>query len=161
MTSKNNHKISISLAKINDKDALMKLAQQAHNESVFADMPFSAVKFSAFYDKIINKKAICLVARINDEIVGFIYATLGSYFIADSRPIATVSVIYIKKQIRDTLAGGKVAMRLVKSAKKFAKDHGVSHLLFHVTSGISIANTDRFFRKIGAKTLGGNYAFKL
>jgi hypothetical protein len=42
-----------------------------------------------------------------------------------------------------------------------SKKEKVKRMLTHVTSGANISLTDRFFRKIGAKTLGGNYAFKL
>jgi hypothetical protein len=51
--------------------------------------------------------------------------------------------------------------KLFKAVKQIAKKEKVKRMLTHVTSGANISLTDRFFRKIGVKTLGGNYAFKL
>jgi hypothetical protein len=41
-----------------------------------------------------------------------------------------------------------------KGVKQIAKKEKVKRMLTHVISGANISLTDRFFRKIGAKTLG-------
>lgn len=153
--------INIGFIKRQDKPHVLQLAKQDHAESAFSSMAFSSDKFDSIFNKVLDRAAIGLLARIDQKPVGFIYVTLGEYFVADARPIATVNVLYVKKSIRYSLVGGKVALKLIRSVQKIANDQEATHLLFHVTSGTNIAKTDRFFRKLGAITLGGNYLFKI
>ena len=153
--------IDIDVIQPKDKTEVLQLAQQDHAESVFAEMLFSQQKFDVIFDKILNHKAIGLLARVGQQPVGFVYVTLGEYFVSDARPIATVNALYVKAPVRHSLIGGKVAIQLIQSVKRIAQDHQATHLLFHVTSAINISKTDRFFRKLGAMTLGGNYLFRI
>ena len=113
------------------------------------------------FDTTKNKPALGLVAKIDGKAIDFSYATIGEYFIGENDKIVTIIVLYVKSEIRHSLMGGKVALKLFKAVKQIAKKEKVKHMLTHVISGANISLTDRFFRKIGAKTLGGNYAFKL
>jgi hypothetical protein len=127
----------------------------------FGSIPFSEQKFDVLLGKVLDKKAIGLVAKIGNEIVGFSYASIGEYFIGEKDKVATVMVLYTSKRIKRTLVRGKVFFKLFKTLEQIAKKENVKYLLTHVTSGVNIKSTDKFFRKIGGKTLGGNYLFKL
>ena len=153
--------INIGFVKRQDKPCVLQLAKQDHAESAFSSMAFSPTKFDSIFNKVLDRVAIGLLARIDEKPVGFIYVTLGEYFASDAKPIATVNVLYVAREIRHSLVGGKVALKLIRAVQKIAQDQKATHLLFHVTSGINIAKSDRFFRKLGATTLGGNYLFKI
>ncbi len=43
----------------------------------------------------------------------------------------------------------------------WAKAMGASYVIYHATSGTNPASSDRFFRKLGMTTLGGNYGIKI
>lgn len=153
--------IVISQATKDDRDDLLYLAKEDHLSSIFGSIPFSEKKFDAMLSKTLDKKAIGLVAKIDNEIVGFSYASIGEYFIGKQDKVATVMVLYTSKKIKKTLVRGKVFFRLFKALEQIAKKEDVSYLLTHVTSGVNIKASDTFFRKIGGKTIGGNYLFKL
>jgi GNAT superfamily N-acetyltransferase len=57
--------------------------------------------------------------------------------------------------------GGKVAVKLVKAIETWAKSRGAHLILYHVTSGRGGSGIDRFFRKMGMTTLGGNYGVRI
>lgn len=146
---------------LEDREDVFWLTQQEHAASAFSSMPLGQHKFDLIFDKIVNREAIGLLARIGREPAGFIYVTIGKYFLSDADPIATVNALYVSTKARHGLIGGKIAISLIRSAQSIAQDQQATHLLFHVTSGINIMKTDRFFRKLGATTLGGNYLFKI
>ncbi|WP_417684567.1 hypothetical protein [Roseibium sp.] len=56
-----------------------------------------------------------------------------------------------------TLLSGKVALWLVQALRHWARTRDCAHLLCHVTNGENAAEADRFFRRCGMKTVGGNY----
>ena len=58
---------------------------------------------------------------------------------------------------RSGLLGGKIALRLVRGIEVWERKQRANVILYHVTSGKNVANIDRFFRKVGMTTLGGNY----
>jgi len=155
--------IRIARATPNDRPAIMALARADHAESIFGDLVFSERKFSTLFDKSIDQPNSCLtlLAAIGGEIVGFLYCTLGQYFIAEDGVIANVNVVYVDQRLRQSLLGGKVALRLVRGVSKWARAQGAYLVMFYVTSGTAIAKTDRFFRKLGMTSLGGNYAMRL
>lgn len=154
--------LTIRRAETSDKSKIMTLASLDHAESIFGDLTFSEKKFSTQFDKSLTQpeRCITLKAEIKGEIVGFLYCTLGEYFIAEDNVQANVHVVYVNEDIRKSLLGGKVAVKLVKAITKWAKAQGAQHVFFYVTSGTRIAQTDAFFRKMGLTTLGGNYVVR-
>lgn len=154
---------SIARAELSDKGSIMALARQVHEESAFSEMTFSEKKFSAQFDRSLThpERCITLKAEWQGSIAGFLYCNLGEYFIADDNLQANVHVVYVKSEFRESLLGGKIAVKLVRGITKWAKHQGVQHVFFYVTSGAHIAQTDAFFRKMGLTTLGGNYVVRL
>ncbi|MCV0426752.1 MAG: GNAT family N-acetyltransferase, partial [Roseibium sp.] len=61
------------------------------------------------------------------------------------------------QKLSGTLLGGKVALRLVQAVRQWAKERNCEHLMVHVTNGVEVQDVDRFFRRCGMKTVGGNY----
>ena len=102
-----------------------------------------------------------LKVSFGDEIVGFCYALLGGYYIGENAKVVTVITIAIVPKIRSKVLGGKAALRLTRGIEIWAKSMGASYVLYHATSGINPTSSDRFFRKLGMVTLGGNYGVRL
>ena len=165
MAQDSKQKGSIRIARVEkaDQQAVMELARRAHEESIFRDLPFSEKKYSALFDRCVSQPGRCLglKAEVNGEIAGFLYCNLGEYYIADEGVIASVNVIYCTEELRKSLLGGKVAALLVRSVARWAKAQGAYLVTFYVTSGIRMSSTDKFFRRMGLTTLGGNYAIRV
>lgn len=59
------------------------------------------------------------------------------------------------------LLGYGYALRLTRGIEIWAKGMGATYVLYHATSGTNPTSSDRFFRKLGMTTLGGNYGVRL
>ena len=62
---------------------------------------------------------------------------------------------------RSGLLGGKIALRLLRGIEVWARKQRANVIPYHVTSGKNVASTDKFFRKVGMATLGGNYGIRI
>jgi hypothetical protein len=106
-----------------------------------------------------NKPALGLVAKIDGKAIGFSYATIGEYFIGENDKIATIIVLSVKSEIRHSLMGGKVALKLFKAVKQIAKKEKVKRMLTHVTSGANISSNKIFTYRCITKTNGFSVNF--
>ncbi|MEM9309691.1 MAG: hypothetical protein AAGA74_20545 [Pseudomonadota bacterium] len=138
------------------------LIRNAHEDSVFGEIPFSDAKFGKSFDKtlVAPGQHLGLVVTLNERVLGCCYCSLGGYFIGEGAQIVSVTTFNIDRGCVASLLGGKVALRLAKSIETWARANEATHVLYHVTAGIEIARPDRFFRKIGMRQLGGNYGFE-
>lgn len=143
-----------------DRHRVCELARLAHEESLFGDIPFSERKFYASFDNTIEEPDVFLGLKVHldGKIVGFCYAQLGGFYIGEDAKVVTVISLVTDPDVRAKVVGGKAALRLVKGIELWAKTMKANHVLFHVTSGTDPVGADRFFRKLGMRTLGGNYA---
>ena len=98
---------------------------------------------------------------LGDKILGFSYAYIGGYFIGEGARVVTVNTINVDQSARSGLLGGKIALRLVRGIEVWARKQRANVILYHVTSGKNVASTDKFFRKVGMTTLGGNYGIRI
>ena len=143
-----------------DCDVVYRLASLAHGESFFSDIPFSREKFYRAFDNTITEPDTYLGLKISVEgrIVGFCYALLGGFYIGEEAKIVTVITIAVDPIVRTSMLGGKAALKLTRAVELWGKAMNASHVLYHATSGTNPSMSDRFFRKLGMTTLGGNYA---
>ena len=146
-----------------DREAVCTLARLTHEQSLFADIPFSEGKFYSALDNTIENPDtyLGLKVSIGDEIIGFCYAVLGGYYIGEGAKIVTVITIATAPKIRSSMLGGKAALRLTRAIEIWANSMKASYVLYHATSGINPTSTDRFFRKLGMTALGGNYGVRI
>lgn len=163
LENRKNSAITIRTVENRDRDMLLQLARTEHQESALQGIRFSSKKFSDLFDKVNENPHFCtaLVAEQQGRLLGFLYCTLGEYFIGEGGLIASVHTIYVDRTVRSSLLSGKVAVRLVRAITKWASLRKADYVMFHATSGINISQTDKFFRKVGLTTLGGNYICKL
>ncbi|WP_227271570.1 GNAT family N-acetyltransferase [Roseobacter weihaiensis] len=139
------------------------LTRSVHEKSLFGDIPFSDAKLNRAFDKTLKvpERHLGLVVSLDGRVLGCCYCALGDYFIGEGARIVTVNALCVEPEVSDGLLGGKVALRLAKGIEVWARSQQATHILYHVTAGIEIARADRFFRKIGMRQLGGNYAFEM
>ena len=142
-----------------DRYRVCELARMAHEESLFGDIPFSETKFFAQFDNTIEEphEFLGLKVHLDGHIIGFCYAQLGGFYIGEGAKIVTVISLVTDPEVRAKVLGGKAALKLTKGIEVWAKAMGAAHVMYHVTSGTSPVGSDRFFRRLGMRTLGGNY----
>lgn len=139
------------------------LARLAHAESLFSDIAFSEAKFLDVFDSTLEEPNANLGLKVSfgGRIVGFSHALLGEHSLGDGVKVVTVTAIATVPEIRSRILGGRAALRLVRGVKTWAEGMEASYIIYHAASGTNPTNSDRFFRKLGMTTLGGNYGAKL
>nr|WP_319512887.1 hypothetical protein [uncultured Cohaesibacter sp.] len=162
MSSAKKPRITLRQATIADLDTLVAFCRDAHEESYLSGIPFSEEKAFKLMTNCVSDEhpnLISILAEANEKPVGYLCAAAGEYYVGTETLLTTVHVIHVTQSIRRSLLGGKVAIRLVRGIKQWSDQIGAKHLLFHITSDIRPAQNDRFMRKMGFRTLGGNYAW--
>ena len=156
------HLLISRVAKL-DQDTARAFAKAAHQESIFGQIPFSPEKFDRFFQKTIDDpdRNLGVKAMRDGDMLGLAHCYMGGDFIGEGARVASVNMINVAKPVRGTFLGGKVALKLVRAVLDWAKLRDAHLVLFYVSSGEHIAKTDRFFRKLGAVGLGGNYGVKI
>lgn len=146
-----------------DRRQVCDLARLVHEESFFSDIAFSEAKFFKALDNTLHEPDTYLGLKVSlgSEIVGFCYALLGGYYIGEDAKVVTVITIAVAPETRSRILGGKAALRLTRGIEIWAKGMGASYVLYHATSGTNPTSSDRFFRRLGMTTLGGNYGAKI
>ncbi|MEJ8476856.1 hypothetical protein [Roseibium algae] len=161
------------------------LARASHERTLFRDIPFSEDKARSIFERATSQPerygllyavlptkisdesedaasaagtAVSLSDEHNNSLLGFVSVYAGEYFLGEGTLIATVQTLNIAPHLSGSLLGGKVALRLVQAVRHWAKTRSCEHVLFHVTNGVDAPAADRFFRRCGMKTVGGNYA---
>ncbi len=161
--TRNSGRILVRLARDSEADfnAAFDLVRDAHNRTIFRDIPFSERKARALFDKVVRQpdQHGLLLATLNEEEkpVGFASLNAGEYFLGEGALVCSVTGLYYDSSLSGTMLAGKVALRLMQAIRQWAKERNCSHILVHVTNGISAAESDQFFRRCGLKTVGGNY----
>lgn len=142
------------------------LAREAHQNTIFRDIAFSEEKARAIFEKATAQpNQFGLIYAVpgggeplaEDSLYGFASVHAGEYFLGSGTLIATVQTLNISQKLSGTMLAGKVALRLMKAIRLWAKERGCSHILVHVTNGMSVSESDQFFRRCGLNTVGGNY----
>ncbi len=156
-------RILVRLARDSEADftAAFDLVRDAHERTIFRDIPFSERKARALFDKVVRQpdQHGLLLATLNEaeKPVGFASLNAGEYFLGEGALVCSVTGLYYSSSLTGSMLAGKVALRLMQAIRQWAKERNCSHILVHVTNGMSAAESDQFFRRCGLKTVGGNY----
>ncbi len=146
-----------------DVDLVLPLARELHEDSRFAEIPFSQDKCQRGLMRAIKAPAShgLLMAVKAQEPVGFLYCTAGEFMAGTGSLIVTVHTFCVSRRWRGTAPGGRAALGLLNGAVRWAKARQAREIMIHVTSGIDIRRTDRFLCRAGFVTIGANYALGL
>lgn len=142
-----------------DLPSIVALAKEAHEESHFGDIAFSASKvrkiaLAAFDDP--SRHAVILAER-NEQPVGFVYCSVGEFYIGSDVLLTTIHNMNVSKAIRSNLSGGRAALRLFRGVEIWSEARESKRILFHVTSNVNLAQTHKLAKRIGYKFIGGSY----
>lgn len=159
----NSSRIVVRLARDTEADfaAAFDLVKDAHERTIFRDIPFSERKARALFDKVIQQPdqhglLLAMLAEV-EKPVGFASLNAGEYFLGEGSLVCSVTGLYYNSSLSGTMLAGKVALRLMQAVRQWAKERRCGHILVHVTNGMSAAQSDQFFRRFGLKVVGGNY----
>ncbi|MEP4111846.1 MAG: GNAT family N-acetyltransferase, partial [Sneathiella sp.] len=141
---------------LNDINLLFPLGKIASEEPSFNLSNFDLNKRKKVYEEWLEnkKKYVILIAEQEGEAIGFLTAWAGRHYLSKTDVAATVTAFFVLPEKR----GGFAALKLIDGFRQWAKNRDAKSIHIHVTSGIRIRETDRFLRKIGFRSMGGNYA---
>ncbi|UWQ09115.1 hypothetical protein K3X41_05875 [Aliiroseovarius crassostreae] len=99
-----------------DIPKLVDLARDAHAESRFSYIPFSADKIRKIAERATEdeKRHAVMLAEKDCVPVGFAYCSVGEYHIGTDVLRTTIHNINVSRDVRMTLSGGRVAMGLFR-----------------------------------------------
>jgi hypothetical protein len=116
----------------------LNLCEAAHRETRFGDIPFSPMKTRKLLAQALanKKRHLLAVAEVKGRPVGFVFASVGEYFVGTGALIVTINTIYTSQSLRRSLLGGRAAVGLFKAVGQWAKGIDAREVLLHATSGI-------------------------
>lgn len=159
----NKNRLIIASAKNKeDVESVSFLVEQAHDESWFRDYPYSQEKQNKFLMNSLHSpdKNILLIARYDGLPIGVLFAACDEYILGYDFLMTNVYGLYVEKKFRGSLLGGRAAVGMLKICLRWSKSKGSRELMIHATAAINSARTDKFFRKLRFRYLGGNFSLR-
>lgn len=140
-----------------DEAAMIDLGREAFLATRMGRHPFNEDRTRELIRKgMAGNAAVLLVARRGAEDVGFIAGQIGPALFSTALT-ATVVAFYV----RPSVLNGQAAVKLLHAFRNWAENTGANEMQVHVTSGIKMAGTDTFMRRIGFQQTGGNYVMEI
>ena len=97
------------------------------------------------------------LATKGDTPLGMLYCSTGEYHIGTDILLTIIHNISVRRDVRECLSGGRVALGLLSGAKSWSKARGAKEILLHVTSGVDLARSHKFAKRMGFQFVGGSY----
>ncbi len=146
------------LATLADVDALYPLGYAAYHEARYSAHPFDETKARQLSLRAVSdrERQAVIVAERDGQLVGYCWGMAGEAMF--SRAIlGTIASIYVQPAARN----GFAAVKLLHAFRNWARIKGCVEIHLNVTTGIRLARTDRFLRRLGFQQTGGNYILGL
>lgn len=133
---------------------VMQLAKAMHVESPFYNRyPFSEEKVRRLYQVFLeNPDWLCVVAELDEKIIGFLAVTIVPTFFGDARFVEDIS-FYVDPKYRGTSA----ALRLVRAVEAWAIANNVAAIRVGITTGTNPGPAGNFFLRLGYEESGRLY----
>lgn len=145
-----------------DVPAMIKLGRFAHGESRFAPFPYDEAKLREGLPALIalqngRGSHLCLLVENREgRLIGMLIGELAEYFFTRSRSANSI-FLWVDPSYR----GGAAAIRLIRAFFDWGAKSGAVEVTVPIASGVRVARTDRFLRRIGFVQTGGNYSIPL
>jgi hypothetical protein len=151
-------RVTVRFAKTEaDARNVVELGRESFQLTRMSGHPFDEERALALARKgMAGGSAVLLVARRGTEDVGFAAGQIGAALFSAART-ATVVAFYV----RPSVLNGEAALKLIQAFRNWAEAAKADEIQLHVTSGVKMAETDRFMRRIGFRQTGGNYVQEL
>lgn len=118
----------------------------AESEFNYADLNENKI-----FELFKNKNVKYFLATKEKKIIGFIGFIAHEYFYSNRKRVSDLG-FYVKKQFRGT----KTALLLLKKAEEWIKSIGIEDIHLGQTTANEIEKTQKFYNKLGYKTVGFN-----
>lgn len=140
-----------------DIPALVRLGYLIHAESKFSTLDFEPDKVRRTLEGIIESGKgthCCFIATsAEEELIGVFIGCIEEYFFSTSLMAHSI-LIYVHPKWR----GSAAALKFIHAFRNWATNRGAIEICIGVASGVTIARTDRFLRRLGFAVTGGNYS---
>jgi hypothetical protein len=107
------------MAEAADIPSLVQLAREAHEESRFGHIPFSAGKVERIARRALadtRRHGIMLGFR-RGEPAGAVYCSVGEYHIGADVLLTTIHNLNVRRSVRARLSGGKITLGLMRGVR--------------------------------------------
>ena len=144
-------------------DETLPLALAAHRESRHHRYPLDPERRRRFLaGRLLADRGRfgLIIARYRERPVGMLTCVAEKLYYTDATVVSCLA-FYVLQECRQTLLGGRVAVKLLDAGRRWALNRRAVELQVHVTNGVHIAQTDRMLRKLGLRQTGGNYTMNL
>ncbi|SIS70303.1 hypothetical protein [Phaeovulum vinaykumarii] len=141
-----------------DIPQVLPLVQQMHKESLFSDLPFDQPQFERICGFIRDNPGFNggLYAEYDGAPVAFAYYVFRPFMGSRKSWVTVMHTLYLRADVRATPLGGYIWQRILMAVRAWSAPRGSRGIMFNVTSGIAIEETDTVLRTGGATHLGGN-----
>lgn len=144
-----------------DVPVFVELGKRFHASTRFRQFEYKPALVERTLAQLIARKEegkyVFFVAEDSSgQAIGCLIGCLEGYIFSD-RPIATLVHFDVLPEKRM----GGAALRLLSAFRKWAENRGVMELCVGVSSGENLEKLDRFFKRLGFRAIGGNYAMLL
>ena len=154
--------VSVSVASPADLDAIIKLIQQAHEESRYAAYPFAQVRLRRYVSQLLNdsegKQARIFLVNLDGRVVGIVAASASPLIYSTALVVSTL-LFFVRSEHR----GGSAPARLLAALTDWAREREAVEISVHVTRGADegAARINAFFRAKGFEASGENLHLRL
>jgi GNAT superfamily N-acetyltransferase len=152
--------ITIRPARIEDVPAFVEAGRQIHATTRFRSYDYDSEKLASTLRGIVEAPhgGYCFIAAVDDQgqAVGWVIGCVEQQIFSNC---LVASIIHFGVLPGRRMSGA--AMRLLAAFRGWAENRGAFELAAGVSSGVDMDKMDRFYRKLGFRLTGGNYAMTL
>ncbi|PTV93280.1 hypothetical protein C8J27_1203 [Rhodobacter aestuarii] len=164
LSAEERRKVMIKLGEeVADVPHILPLVHQMHRESLFSDLPFDQPQFEQIIGFIRDNPGFngALYVEYDGQPVAFAYYVFRPFMGSRQSWITVMHTLYLRADIRSTPVGGYIWERIMLAVRTWSAPRGAKGIMFNVTSGIAVEETDTVLRSGGATHLGGNYFMRI
>ena len=129
-------------------DEFFELVKSMVSEAEF----FDAIPDRQIFWQLHKNSNINYILAIQDsKIIGFIGGVLAPYFFSKKMRVSDVG-FYVAPNHR----GSRAAIKLIQALENWAKQNNISDVCLGQTTAINMEKTQKFYNRLGYKTVGFN-----
>jgi hypothetical protein len=146
--------MTVRLAQRKDRDRVVELGKLMHKESpVYSKYPYDDEKVRSWIEEHgVNPSKLFLVSEVNDEIVGFFFARMGTHFFSPEK-MAIDECLYLHPDHR----GGREVFRMFHEYENWGRFHGAKVINFSQTVLGFDERWVKFCKKLGFHLTGSSF----
>ena len=135
----------------------------AHLESRYSRFAFNPDGFVRFHCQVTlpaSHAHVLVGAWCGSSPIGLLHIAAGALYWAHAR-VATVGLVFVLPQVRASLLGGRVVLRMLEFAERWSVRRGLAEIQIPASSGVRLPSLDRTLRRMGFAIVGGTYSWSV